>query len=563
MKMGFPSITTILGVAFLGYIGHSMWMMAQLFTTLKCSDIPCYTSFLTNKPRMQVALFTSTSANPISAEVTKLESLKNFNYWEHYEKDYEIQVPAKTRRNGTLHLQVVLALEGEPLEWKTLKRDGPTVIHSLSITEYMVPKAEAFNLLGESGNKDQQKEPKAKKNSAASVKPKTHIMSEVHVSLLTDLISLSAKDVPPEMAQLIHVNRHQQILPILKTDFFNIRMKNLVPVNRNMTTFTITFHFRPMSIGKLRLMLMIEHAMKMMLQMGFTKNDIEEVKSVLSDTNLYFLLATIFLASVHTLFDFLSFKNDVIFWRQRKSYQGLSMRTTLWRCFSQIVIFLYLLEEKSSLLVSIPAGVGVLIELWKCKKILKLEVTLRGIHKRSDEGEAKAIGTAESKTEEFDKQGMRYLSYLLYPLCIAGAVYSLIYQPHRSWYSWTLNSLVKGVYAFGFLFMLPQLFVNYKLKSVADLPWRAFMYKAFITFIDDVFAFIITMPTAHRVACLRDDVVFLIYLYQRWLYPVDKKRLDTGLTIEETLDNEDLTQRLMENATETTATTSVEDKKLK
>lgn len=124
-------------------------------------------------------------------------------------------------------------------------------------------------------------------------------MSEVHVALLTDLISLSANDVPPEMAQLIHVNRHQQILPILKTDFFNMRMKNLVLVNRNMSTFTVTFHFRPMGIGKLRLMLMIEHAMKMMLQMGFTKNDVEEVKSVLSDTNLYFLLATIFLASIH------------------------------------------------------------------------------------------------------------------------------------------------------------------------------------------------------------------------------------------------------------------------
>jgi len=76
--------------------------------------------------------------------------------------------------------------------------------------------------------------------------------------------------------------------------------------------------------------------------------------------------------------------------------------------------------------------------------------------------------------------------------------------------------------------MLPQLFVNYKLKSVAALPWRAFMYKAFNTFIDDVFAFIITMPTAHRIACFRDDIVFLIYLYQRWLYPVDKSRIDDG-----------------------------------
>ncbi|KAJ8881333.1 hypothetical protein PR048_017814 [Dryococelus australis] len=50
--------------------------------------------------------------------------------------------------------------------------------------------------------------------------------------------------------------------------------------------------------------------------------------------------------------------------------------------------------------------------------------------------------------------------------------------------------------------------------------------QAFNTFIDDLFAFIITMPTAHRVACFRDDIVFLIYLYQRWLYPVDKSRRD-------------------------------------
>lgn len=89
-----------------------------------------------------------------------------------------------------------------------------------------------------------------------------------------------------------------------------------------------------------------------------------------------------------------------------------------------------------------------------------------------------------------------------------------------------INSFVNGVYAFGFLFMLPQLFVNYKMKSVAHLPWKAFTYKAFNTFIDDVFAFIITMPTSHRLACFRDDVVFLVYLYQRWLYPVDKSRVN-------------------------------------
>jgi hypothetical protein len=52
--------------------------------------------------------------------------------------------------------------------------------------------------------------------------------------------------------------------------------------------------------------------------------------------------------------------------------------------------------------------------------------------------------------------------------------------------------------------MTPQLFINYKLKSVAHMPWKTFVYKALNTFVDDLFAFIIRMPTLHRVACFRD-----------------------------------------------------------
>lgn len=65
------------------------------------------------------------------------------------------------------------------------------------------------------------------------------------------------------------------------------------------------------------------------------------------------------------------------------------------------------------------------------------------------------------------------------------------------------------------------------------------MYKAFNTFIDDVFAFLIKMPTSHRLACFRDDVVFLFYLYQRWIYPVDKSRINEfGQTGEEEKESE-------------------------
>ena len=72
--------------------------------------------------------------------------------------------------------------------------------------------------------------------------------------------------------------------------------------------------------------------------------------------------------------------------------------------------------------------------------------------------------------------------------------------------------------------MTPQLFINYKLKSVAHLPWRSLMYRAVNTFIDDAFSVVITMPFIHKVSCFRDDVVFIIYLYQRYIYPVDETR---------------------------------------
>ncbi len=56
------------------------------------------------------------------------------------------------------------------------------------------------------------------------------------------------------------------------------------------------------------------------------------------------------------------------------------------------------------------------------------------------------------------------------------------------------------------------------------MPSKALFYRFLNTIIDDLFSFIITMPTLHRLSCFRDDVIFLIYLYQRYIYKVDKTR---------------------------------------
>lgn len=58
------------------------------------------------------------------------------------------------------------------------------------------------------------------------------------------------------------------------------------------------------------------------------------------------------------------------------------------------------------------------------------------------------------------------------------------------------------------------------------MPARAMTYKFLNTFIDDLFAFTIKMPMLHRLATLRDDVIFFVYLYQSWKYKVDYTRVN-------------------------------------
>uniref|UniRef100_A0A3B4BDF0 Lipid scramblase CLPTM1L n=1 Tax=Periophthalmus magnuspinnatus TaxID=409849 RepID=A0A3B4BDF0_9GOBI len=320
--------------------------------------------------------------------------------------------------------------------------------------------------------------------SASSDHPVAHWRSRLTFNIVGDHFIFDREYLPSDVHRYL---RKMVYLPLLFVDELSNRVKDLMEINSTSAELPLTLTYDSISLGRLRFWIHMQDAVYSLQQFGFTEKDADEIKGIFVDTNLYFLALTFFVAAFHLLFDFLAFKNDISFWKQKKSMVGMSSK------------------------------------VWKVKKAFKIQVCWKGAKPTFLFGK---LDESEKRTEEYDTLAMKYLSYLLYPLCIGGAVYALVFLRYKSWYSWVINSLVNGVYAFGFLFMLPQLFVNYKLKSVAHLPWKAFMYKAFNTFIDDVFAFIITMPTSHRLACFRDDVVFLIYLYQRWLYPVDKTRVN-------------------------------------
>lgn len=91
--------------------------------------------------------------------------------------------------------------------------------------------------------------------------------------------------------------------------------------------------------------------------------------------------------------------------------------------------------------------------------------------------------------QEYDAIAFKYMYWIAIPLELAYAGYSLLYESHKSWYSFVIAVLVGSVYAYGFLLMIPSLYINYRLKSVAHLPGKAMTYKFLNTIVDDLVLF--------------------------------------------------------------------------
>lgn len=363
-------------------------------------------------------------------------------------------------------------------------------------------------------------------NDSTEVPPQivSHWKGNCTISLVTDVSAYPQGGVPPQIIPYFTFTEDgASYFPIVWENDFWVLREDYSPINETVTRLELDVHFEPIGFMKFALLTQMGASLSAQSSMLGSDEGESEVKRIFIDNPPWLLALTFTISIVHSVLEILAFKNEITFWKDRKSMKGLSLRTIYFNIGSNIIIFLYLLDNDTNWMVLFSAGSATLIEMWKITRAAHVKLVFKFGFLPCPEITEK---DSYASTKKYDDEAMKYLVWALFPIVGLYAAYSLVYEDHKSWYSFVIGTLTGCVNTFGFIMMTPQLFINYRLKSVAHLPWRAFIYKGINTFIDDMFAFIIRMPTMHRLRCLRDDVIFVIYLYQRWIYPIDPNRVE-------------------------------------
>jgi hypothetical protein len=452
--------------------------------------------------------------------------------------------------NGSLYLHTYISRPGF----------NETGHKTVQLSTYM-PKKKAVKLhklIGQ-GDDEVTRGEQVEDDASLPIVPFWHPNVTISIAKAPGLIDLNS--IPPPMADVFPLDSLDrrdnstgqivQYFPIIYQNKFWQLKDHMSEINDTIDEIDLNLSIDFAAFWKIQALVLFSDGMKQQENNPMSMTDgseIDSIKKILLDTNPYLLGITVLVSLLHSLLEFLAFKSDISHWRNKKNNVGVSVRSIVANVVQQTITLLYLIDnsEGTSVMILASQGFGILVEAWKITTIVNIEIEWSGVIPNVKVTDKYKLSETEEKTKEYDSIAFKYLYWVAVPLLIAYAIYSLIYKEHKSWYSFVVTTLVGFVYTYGFLTLIPSVYINYRLKSVAHVPKKAMAYKVVNTFIDDLFAFVVKMPWLHRLATLRDDVIFFIYLYQTWIYRVDYSRVneygqggDDAQDVEEVVEEKD------------------------
>merc|ERR1712223_611282 len=154
--------------------------------------------------------------------------------------------------------------------------------------------------------------------------------------------------------------------------------KEFQPINETVKVLNLTMTYQPLSMFKWQMYSAQQMRNRFNVMGSFMGEEEDEdqdsIKEAFFETNFYLLVLTFVVSIVHSVFEFLAFKNDIQFWNNRKSMEGLSVRSVFFNVFQSLIVLLYVLDNETNTVIKISCLVGLGIEVWKIGKVVNVSI---------------------------------------------------------------------------------------------------------------------------------------------------------------------------------------------
>lgn len=111
--------------------------------------------------------------------------------------------------------------------------------------------------------------------------------------------------------------------PGLSADEMSMTSDKYVELNSTVSYLELKLGFGKISPERDRLITHMEKSLEAQKELGFSQTDLDDVRRLISDTNVVLLGVTVFASTLHLLFELLAFKSEVTFWNENTDLKGL------------------------------------------------------------------------------------------------------------------------------------------------------------------------------------------------------------------------------------------------
>ena len=320
------------------------------------------------------------------------------------------------QNNGSIYLHSYVVAPGkspDPSDGKGIYSKKRTLYKRKQLNKFKKKMyAKTANLL--TGKTEATEEEQAKAREGIKHEIFSHWHPNITVNIVVDYTNWVPGQVPPPIDEFVEFTPSlQNYKPIFYVNNYWNLNKEYMPINSTVETLNLTVTYQPISMFKWQMYSAqdMRNRFNIMASLMSDDNDHEDedqdsIKEAFLETNIYLLAITFVVSIVHSIFEFLAFKNDIQFWNNRKSLEGLSVRSVFFNVFQSVIVLLYVMDNETNTIIKVSCFVGLIIEIWKINKVVDFSInaenpTILGIFPRiqiKDKG-----SYAESDTKVYDK----------------------------------------------------------------------------------------------------------------------------------------------------------------